>query len=313
MSCHDALTSRVVLSGEDDIGVIEISLPPAWDGPPCTTTTSTRRSASWRASSRSSSATRRSPPALGAPRSRRAAPTTRSRTSPTRPPGTCSSAPPAASSGCSRGWRPARRASTGPRRRCDVPGDHDRRSDDLRVPGDDVTRDGAEPRCDGDRGREDPGAARCASRVVARTHQGASTRRRSRDRSENSRPQEPPAAPVWGCGSPGPSLVRVRAAPGRLTEGWTGCGCGPGVIEVDNPHDMRADCRTRRERAEPLSLVHDMREPGSSHAEPRDPARRPRTAGLAVATRTQRLSRRGTGTAWRPCGHPQGCTRLADS
>ena len=34
MSCHDTLTSRVVLSGEDDIGVIQISLPPAWDGPP---------------------------------------------------------------------------------------------------------------------------------------------------------------------------------------------------------------------------------------------------------------------------------------
>jgi len=33
MSHHDTLTSRVLL-GEGPIGAIEVSLPPAWDGPP---------------------------------------------------------------------------------------------------------------------------------------------------------------------------------------------------------------------------------------------------------------------------------------
>jgi quercetin dioxygenase-like cupin family protein len=34
MSHHDTLTSRVLLAGEPAIGVVEITLPPAWDGPP---------------------------------------------------------------------------------------------------------------------------------------------------------------------------------------------------------------------------------------------------------------------------------------
>jgi quercetin dioxygenase-like cupin family protein len=37
MSHHDTLTSRVLLSGADsgeEIGIVEITLPPAWDGPP---------------------------------------------------------------------------------------------------------------------------------------------------------------------------------------------------------------------------------------------------------------------------------------
>jgi quercetin dioxygenase-like cupin family protein len=34
MSRHDTLTCRVLLAGEDAIGVVEIALPPGWDGPP---------------------------------------------------------------------------------------------------------------------------------------------------------------------------------------------------------------------------------------------------------------------------------------
>lgn len=34
MSHHDTLTSRVLLAGEPAIGVVEITLPRAWDGPP---------------------------------------------------------------------------------------------------------------------------------------------------------------------------------------------------------------------------------------------------------------------------------------
>jgi quercetin dioxygenase-like cupin family protein len=34
MSYHDTLTSRVLLAGEPAIGVVEITLPRAWDGPP---------------------------------------------------------------------------------------------------------------------------------------------------------------------------------------------------------------------------------------------------------------------------------------
>jgi quercetin dioxygenase-like cupin family protein len=37
MSHHDTLASRVLLSGADsgeEIGIVEITLPPAWDGPP---------------------------------------------------------------------------------------------------------------------------------------------------------------------------------------------------------------------------------------------------------------------------------------
>jgi quercetin dioxygenase-like cupin family protein len=34
MSHHDTLTSRVLLAGEPAIGVIDVWLPPAWDGPP---------------------------------------------------------------------------------------------------------------------------------------------------------------------------------------------------------------------------------------------------------------------------------------